>query len=541
MNTPNTPSATPTQGSDGPLASRAGSIIPVPSGGVTALSVHVFLAMALALALRLAVVFRLPASAGDTEIYLQLARNWADHHAYGLWQNGQLVPTDLRTPGYPVFLAGVALFFGRSMRAILLSQAALDVFTCILTAALAAALAPAYARRRVLVIALWLAAACPFVANYSAVVLTETVVTLLTTAALLGFALGLGRTGFSLSGLVLSVGARKSGEKPDRLKPVLLSPLFGFAVLGAFLTGLATLVRPEMPLLLAVAIIVYLGRGWHAWGARKALLLTAAMLGAFLMPLLSWAARNLVTLHKVQFLAPRYATLPNEYAPIGYFSWTKTWLVRYRDVYLSVWKIGEEPIEVDDLPASAFDSSEEKARVSELIEQYNDSPDLEMSPELDRKFAEIARDRTRRHPLRTYLRVPFERALTIWFTPRTELLPIDGKFWPLREQWEDSHADVLITGGFAMLGYLYVALALGGVYLVWQQRTRHSVPGSLNSVNLWGIGLLLTYFVVRTAFLTTVEAPEPRYVVSCYPAVLALVSLLGIGTAGRENPARVSS
>jgi hypothetical protein len=25
-----------------------------------------------------------------------------------------------------------------------------------------------------------------------------------------------------------------------------------------------------------------------------------------------------------------------------------------------------------------------------------------------------------------------------------------------------------------------------------------------------------------------VEAPEPRYVVSCYPAVLALVALLGI-------------
>jgi len=270
---------------------------------------------------------------------------------------------------------------------------------------------------------------------------------------------------------------------------------------------------------------------------RNVLTLTVVMAGACLLPLLPWAIRNLLRLNETQFLAPRYATLPGEYAPVGYFSWTKTWLVRYRDVYLSVWKIGEEPVEMDDLPPRAFDKPEEKTRIADLIQQYNDSDNLDISPALDRKFAQIARERTRRHPLQTYLRVPFERALTIWFTPRTELLPIDGKFWPLREQWEDSHPDVLITGGFATLGYLYVALAAGGIWLVWRAGRR---PSSLEGANVWGIGLMLAYFVVRTAFLTTVEAPEPRYVVSCYPAVLALVSLLGIGSAGRENASPAS-
>jgi hypothetical protein len=137
--------------------------------------------------------------------------------------------------------------------------------------------------------------------------------------------------------------------------------------------------------------------------------------------------------------------------------------------------------------------------------------------------------------------VPFERALTIWFTPRTELLPIDGKFWPLREQWEDSHADVVITGGFAVLGYLYVALAAAGIWFAWRAERLRSARGWFGGVNLWGVGLLLAYVVVRTAFLTTVEAPEPRYVVSCYPAVLALVSLLGIGRASRESAIRASS
>jgi hypothetical protein len=193
------------------------------------------------------------------------------------------------------------------------------------------------------------------------------------------------------------------------------------ALLGAFLTGVASLVRPEMPLLLGVAVLVFGVHGWKAGDVRKALFCAAAMGGVFLLPLLPWAARNAISLHKAQFLAPRYATFPGEYAPVGFYAWTGTWLERYRDVYFTIWAIEEDRMDVGDLPASAFDSPEEKARVEDLIDQYNESPELDVSPELDRQFAEIARERTQRHPFRTYIRVPFERALTIWFTPRTRI------------------------------------------------------------------------------------------------------------------------
>jgi hypothetical protein len=488
---------------------REEMIIPARRESVTALCAHVFLAILVALGLRLLFVLRFPGSADDSGMYIQLARNWADHHVYGIWLNGHLVPTDLRTPGYPAYLAGVAMLFGRSKQAILLSQALLDVITCFWTAALAAALAPTGARRRVWIIALWLAATCPFVANYSAVVLTEVLVTFLATAALCCFALGLRQ----------EFGQLNLRDEQNQATP------FAFALLGAFLTGLATLVRPEMPLLLGVAIVIYALRGYSALGARKTIGLAAAMAGAFLLLLLPWAARNLVTLGKVQFIAPRYSNLPGEYAPVGYYAWTATWLERYRDVYLSVWKIEEERVNIEDLPSTAFDSPGEKARIADLFCEYNDSPNLDISPEMDRKFAEIARERTRRHPLRTYVRVPFERALTIWFTPRTELMNIDGKFWPLREQWEDSPANVLVTGSFAVLGYAYIALAAGGVWLAWRAGWGSGPP---LRPNFWGMALLLVYFLVRTAFLTTVEAPESRYVVSCYPGVLALIALLGV-------------
>ncbi len=493
---------------------REGTIIPAACNGVTNLCVHAFLAILVALGLRLLFVLRFPASSDDSEMYIQFARNWADHRVYAFWLNGQLVPTDLRTPGYPAFLAGVAMLVGRSIRAIQLSQAALDVLTCFLTAALAAALAPSGARRRVWIVALWLAATCPFVANYTAVVLTEVLVTFLATAALCCFALGLRQETLQLT----------FRDEQSRATP------FAFAVLGAFFTGLATMVRPEMPLLLVVAVLIYALRMGKSLGARKTIFLAVAMAGVFLIPVLPWAARNLVTLKKVQFVAPRYVNLPGEYAPVGFYAWTSTWLERYRDVYFTVWKIGEEgqPLNVEELPSAAFDSPQEKTRIADLFSEYNNSPDLDISPEVDRKFAEIARERTRRHPLRTFVSVPFERALTIWFTPRTELLPIDGKFWPVREQWADSHADVLVTGSFALLGYLYVALAAAGIWLAVRASAGSAANSTLFGPNLWAIALLLVYFFARTAFLTTVEAPEPRYVVSCYPGVLALIALLSV-------------
>jgi len=502
---------------------REGTIIPAQRGGVTALCVPAFLAIMAAVGLRLLFVLRFPASSDDSEMYIQLARAWAGNHVYGFWLNGQLVPTDLRTPGYPAFLAGVALLFRRSIQAILLSQAALDVLTCLLTAALAAALAPSGSRRRVWIVALWLAATCPFVANYTAVVLTEVLVTFLATAALCCFALGLREETVQLT----------LRDERHRATP------FAFALLGAFLCGVATLVRPEMPLLLAVAALVYALRSVKTLGIGKTAILAAAMAGVFIVPILPWAARNLVTLRKVQFVAPRYVNLPGEYAPVGFYAWTQTWLERYRDVYFTIWKIGEtdQPLNVDELPSSAFDSPQEKARVADLFSQYNNSPDLDISPEVDSKFAEIAGERTRRNPLRTYLRVPFQRALTIWFTPRTELLPIDGKFFPVREQWQDSHADVLVTGSFAVLGYLYVALACGGIWVAWKAGNGTGASSAPLGANFWGIGLLLVYFVIRTAFLTTVEACEPRYVVSCYPGVLAFVALLSVRTGGNKESA----
>jgi hypothetical protein len=38
------------------------------------------------------------------------------------------------------------------------------------------------------------------------------------------------------------------------------------------------------------------------------------------------------------------------------------------------------------------------------------------------------------------------------------------------------------------------------------------------------LGLLLTFVILRSAFLGTLENPEPRYTLECYPLVIILAA-----------------
>src|SRR5579863_1654554 len=146
----------------------------------------VALAALAGLTLRLFFILKFPvADLGDSPFYIELAWNWLKKGVYGFPVNGQLTPVDMRVPGYPAFLAAVFAFVGNSPRAVMLAQAVLDLATCFLIALIAARLAPEISRRRVALAGLWLAALCPFTANYAAVELTETLTIFLTTLAIL--------------------------------------------------------------------------------------------------------------------------------------------------------------------------------------------------------------------------------------------------------------------------------------------------------------------------------------------------------------------
>ncbi|HYA96557.1 MAG TPA: hypothetical protein VEH49_00570 [Methylomirabilota bacterium] len=462
------------------------------------------LPMGVGAALRLLFVLRFPAATGDTLIYEQLAENWLRHGVYGLIVAGKVTPVDMRLPGYSGYLAVVYWVSGHTAAAariwVMLGQAAVDLGTAALAARMVGFLLPESRERNLFqTTAFWLACTCPFVANYAAVPLTEVFATFFTAATLCCFVLHLRRA-----------------EAPDLRTGANPVPLRaggeGFVILGGLCAGIGTLFRPETPLLLLAAGPA-LAFCYRRAGLTRRLILSLVAAGiSCAAPLLPWTARNAVTLHEFQPLAPRYAELPGEVATRGFIAWEKTWLWRLRDVYLVSWKMNSEAIDISDIPASAFDTDDERERVTTLLDDYNDT--TELTAEQDEQFAKLARERTARHPFRTYLAVPLARAATMWFAPRLELLPYSGKLLPVGERISDDPTDFAVTLGFSILNILYLALAAWGAVRLWRM-DRAAQPGVL---------LLAGYVLLRTAFFTTVETPEPRYMLECFPALLALAA-----------------
>src|SRR6267143_1336882 len=451
---------------------------------------HLAPALLAGLALRLFFIWRFPFYSGDTAYYEELARNWLYHGVYGFYSHGQLVASDARAPGYPAFLAAIYFLAGTGRMAVMLAQAFVDLATCVLAAGIAHRLAtgvPDPARTRVAAAALWLTALCPFTANYAAVPLTEVLATFFTTLALLIF---LSPAGMTIDLLQSESDFRRSARS---------------WLLGGFVVGLGTLVRPETPLLL-VAVFLVLGlRYYRSENRRKLVLATLSIVAGSLLPLAPWAARNAMSLGRVQFLAPRYAETHGDVLPTGFYAWTNTWMYRFRDAYLFTWKLPSQQIELKDLPAYATDSPEEREHVSSLLDRYNRIPGMTLA--LDLEFAELARERSRRHPIRTYLWIPIERAAAMWFTPRITLLPYSGRLWPPAESWRCNPIDFEVTLGFALLNILYAGMAISSAWL-WRGNP--------------GISLIVTFIVIRTAFLTQLQTCEPRYVLVCFPALLAM-------------------
>ena len=455
---------------------------------------HLLPALLAGLGLRLFFIWRFPFYSGDTAYYEELARNWLYHGVYGFYSHGRLLASDARAPGYPAFLAAIYFLAGTGRKAVMVAQALVDLATCILAAGIASRLAADASdatRSRVAAAALWLTALCPFTANYAAVPLTEILATFFTTLALL----------ISLSAAEMLI------ERISSNGDLLYRTKVWFV--GGLVVGLGTVVRPETPLLLAAVLIALWFRFRRPANWKRLTLATLWMTVGLLLPLAPWAARNAMNLGRAQFLAPRYAETYGDVLPTGFYAWTKTWMFRFRDAYLFTWKLPSQPMELKNLPSCAVDSPEEFSRVASLLDRYNRVHG--MTRQLDLEFAELARERAKRHPIRTYVWIPIERAAAMWFTPRITLLPYSGRLWPLAESYRNNPTDFEVTLGLAMLNVLYVAMALAAA---WFCRAN---PGVL---------LIVTFIVVRTAFLTQLQTCEPRYVLVCFPALLAMAAQL---------------
>ncbi len=445
-----------------------------------------------ALALRLLLVAYFPAVADDSKFYADIATNWLQHGVYGITNSGVITPTLARLPGYPAFLAVIFALFGvGNFRAVFLVQVLFDLATCFLIADLARRLFSWRSAQA----AFLLAALCPFLANYAAAALTETLEIFFTALALdLAFwGLGVGNSG-APSGF-----------------PVVIWLGCGLAIGGAIL------LRPDGGILLAAIggyLLWLLARSLRtARGApselrlRPQAIIWAGLLvaiGAF-APLIPWAVRNLHTMHRFEPLAPRYATDSDDVTMNGFNRWVKTWIADYVSVQEIYWSVPGAEIDITKLPWRAFDSPQQQQQTSALLADYD--RDHEMTPELDARFATLAADRVHDSPLRYYVWLPAVRIADMWLRPRTELFPSDPRWW----EFNDDHRWLAVSLGLGLVNLLYVALALAGL---------------VRSREFFGIGLFVLFLLLRSTFLGSLENPEPRYTLECYPVVIVLASAL---------------
>lgn len=438
-----------------------------------------------ALALRLLFVFRFPALTADTFVYGDIAKNWLQHGIYGLSGSNGITPTYIRLPGYPAFLAGVFAVFGMEhYRAVIVLQVFVDSTTCFLIADLARrAVSPRAAKAAFL-----LSALCPFLANYAAAALTETWEIFFTVVALdlalIGFSQRNWRT-HPWIGCGLAIGAA-----------ILLRPDGGLLLVAVEVFLLAVMVRRRTksgqpgPAELKVR------------GLLKAGLIVAI---AALAPLVPWTLRNLHTLGEFQPLAPRYANASGAFVPMGFERWVKTWMADYVSTEEIYWAVSTGPINVDNLPSRAFDSDVQQDQTARLLSDYNQS--LRLTPELDTRFAALAAERICHAPLRYYVWLPLLRIADMWLRPRTEILPCNTRWWEFDEmpQW------LALSITLAIVNLCYVGVALLGLI-----RGRFSP----------GFGLLLTFVVLRSLFLGSLENPETRYTLECYPVLIVMAACL---------------
>jgi 4-amino-4-deoxy-L-arabinose transferase-like glycosyltransferase len=427
-----------------------------------------------ALALRLVFYFRFPHITGDSLIYGDIARNWLDHGIFGLTHAEGVRPTWIRLPGYPAFLALCFTLFGHEhYHAVLLVQIAVDIACCFVIVDLARRTVSTRAAQ----FAFALAALCPFTANYTVAPLAETLSIFFTAVALDAAVAGFIRVddnsaswkAWVCCGIAVSAGIQL---RPDG--GILL------ATIGLFLLW-RLLRRPQkrMQLVCAGTLVLVIS----------------------LAPLVPWTVRNWRQFHRFEPLAPRYANDPDESVPTGFDRWVRTWIADYTSTEEIYWQVEGNDVDTSLLPSRAFDHAQEREQTQAIFAEYARSHYVE--PELNDRFAQLAEQRIQRHPLRYYVWLPALRITDMWLRPRTEMLPLNSRWW----EFADDTQDCVLATIWGAINLLFVGAAAMGV--IRGPRPRF-------------LALMLLFVLLRSAFLGTLENPEPRYTLECYPVVLLL-------------------
>lgn len=439
-------------------------------------AMSVLLALALGLALRLWMLKEFFNLNGDPLIYGDLAKNLLLHGSYAQTEGGGvLVPALMRLPGYPLFLALCFRLFGmENYVSAAWVQIAMELAGCLLLADFARRIAPVPLSTGAAHCTLWLAALCPFTAIYAAEPLTEAPTLFAIALALWSAARFRTRAGVA-GGAVVYVcgdlcGAAQAGGRAGGGGP------------GA---GAADRTGAQS------------GR-WRNF-QQKTDSNSCGLRTAGAGTVCGLELAQLEDLSRFSAAGATGGRQSRRDSPPRLGALGEEWCLDFNSTAEVYWHIPGDTLEMNKLPARAFDSPEQYAETARLAAEYN--IDKEMTPQLDASFNRLADERIAAHPLRYYLWLPLGRMADMWLRPRVENLPIDLDWWV----YENHEEETCISWAYVGLNALYLLLGVAGMWL----RPRFWMP-------------MLAYMLMRSALLTTIAAPESRYTLECFPMLFAL-------------------
>ena len=288
--------------------------------------------------------------------------------------------------------------------------------------------------------------------------------------------------------------------------------------------GAAILLRPDGGLIL-IAIELYLALLWvRASGQRRSAreyarghtvsshLLRVGLIVALvsLAPLVPWAWRNVHTMHRFEALAPRYANEEDEFVPAGFNRWVKTWMADYASVEEIYWPVPGDTVDAAKLPARAFDSEAQRQQTDGLAGGLQPGAPRHSGTGCPFRGFGRASASGMRHCVTT-CGFRLLRVADMWLRPRTETLPSDTRWW----EFNDDPKWSALAVALGIIGLVYIGTAIGGL----------AVGALMKHRTIAFLGLLLTFVMLRSVFLGTLENPEPRYTLECYPVVIILAAV----------------
>jgi len=272
---------------------------------------------------------------------------------------------------------------------------------------------------------------------------------------------------------------------------------------------------------------------------RKGLVITLIVA----IPIMAWLARGVAVglgpVPEQRFMQDGSRT------PDGYRAWGRTWISTLYQGAAFGYPVTTGRFNQISIPAKAYDNDNERRRVEALLGRLGLLAGQPFPLKIDNAFAELAAERRTRHPVRTYVVLPIQRAGSFWLNPfysfglpglelssalsRAERLIISegalGEKITVALRYPGA-----VVGKAVLAGYRYLLVTLFVIGMIILLR-RSAIPER-------GLGLsILAFVLLRTGVLSYHSSIDSRYMIGAIAAAeIAVILAFGRKIGERRTP-----